>query len=99
MFVVSAGVAVGGCGECERWVCGGGCLGFEEGSRHVGLVADVVVLVVLVAAVIVVVVVAVVVAGRVEGRGGGDLSGERSGSLFSTHLLRRVVGYFWIHLF
>lgn len=94
MFVVSAGVAVGGCGECERWVCGGGCLGFEEGSRHVGLLADVVVLVVLVAAVIV-----VVVAGRVEGRGGGDLSGERSGSLFLTHLLRRVVGYFWIHHF
>ena len=96
---MSVGVAVGGC-ECERCVWGGGCLGFEEGSRHVGLVTDVVVLVVLVAAVIVVVVVVVVVvvAGRVEGRGGGDLGGERSRSLFSTHLVRGV-GYFWIHLF
>lgn len=102
---VGVGIGLGGCGcgyGCgfERYEWSGGCLGFEEGSRHVGMVADVVVLIVVVlflVLVVLVVVIVVVLAGGAEERGG--LGGVRGRSLFSTRLLRGVRGCFCIHPF
>ncbi len=92
---VGVGIGLGGCGcGFERCEWSGGCLGFEEGSYHVGLVADVVVLILVV---VVVVVVVVVLAGGVQQRGG--LGGVRGPSLFSTRLFRGVRVCFCIHLF
>lgn len=87
VVVFGVGVGIGGC-RCgfERCEWGGVRLGFEEGSRHAGLVADAVFVVVTV----------VIVAGGVEEHGG--LKGKRAGPLFSTRLLRGGArGYFCIH--